>query len=226
MPYVSKAARERARWMTLREALVHIASLENCSLRAAWQQLREAIIDNEVVAFWLDMGPHAQLMGGGRFIDETPADRRFWESARIIFTGEGRILDDPSLHSAEERLKLIGTRELRYRPVKIVREAVEKIWSETNVSSDVPGRTAVSTCSPEVEHRPTAPQLLRATEAQIREAAREVYADPANNRPNMHKAWRLIKSKLSNARVPRVRKVLREDEFKKKRRGPGNQPKA
>jgi hypothetical protein len=225
MPYLSKAARERARWMTLREALVHIGTLENCSLKAAWNQLREAIIDGEVRAFWIDLGPKAYAIAVGRWIDETPSDTRFWESARIIFTGEGRILDDPAVHSTEERLKLVRTRELRYRPVKVLREGVEKIWPKTNEPSNLPGQTVDFSAGAAVEHRLTPPQLLEATEAQIRQVAREVYADPANNRPNMEKTWRLIRAKLSNARRKRTRKVLAEDVFKKERKKAGKQPK-
>jgi choline dehydrogenase-like flavoprotein len=62
MPYTSRMARERARWMTLREALAHIETAEHCSLKAAWRQLGEAVADREVDARW----PHAIGCQGGR----------------------------------------------------------------------------------------------------------------------------------------------------------------
>ena len=95
MRYVSKMAQERARWMTLREALTHIGKARRCSLKAALRQLGGAIADREVDARW----SHAIHLSGD-WEDEDigpPRDVRFWRSARVVLVAGGRILDDPIL---------------------------------------------------------------------------------------------------------------------------------
>jgi hypothetical protein len=67
---------------------------------------------------------------------------------------------------------------------------------------------------------------LPASKEQIREVAKKVYADPVNDRPDLNKAWYLIRKELPNARRARVREVIREDAFAKQRRAAGNQGKA
>jgi hypothetical protein len=66
---------------------------------------------------------------------------------------------------------------------------------------------------------------LTATKEEIREVANKIYADPVNDRPNMNKAWDLIKKELTNARRNRVFEVLRGEAFAKQRRDAGNQSK-
>ena len=61
--------------------------------------------------------------------------------------------------------------------------------------------------------------------ARIRAELKKIYADPVNDRPNMEKAWKLLRSKLPNARKEMTRQILREAQFATQRRDPGNQPK-
>ena len=58
MPYISKAARERARWITVREALSIIETADSCETKEAWRQLRDAIADGAVAAKWDDASIH------------------------------------------------------------------------------------------------------------------------------------------------------------------------
>jgi hypothetical protein len=125
MPYQSKADRERAQWMTLREALTHIGKAERCTLKAALRQLGEAIADREIDARW----PHALHLSGDWDEDlGPPRDIRFWKSARFILAGGGRILDDPACRTHHVRLQLIREGKLHYRRVLIRRDDVERIW--------------------------------------------------------------------------------------------------
>jgi hypothetical protein len=117
MPYTLKMAQERARWMTLREALAHIEKAEHCSVKAAWRQLGEAVADREVDARW----PHAIGLTMDDWDDEDigpPRDIRFWKSARYILGVGGK----------HARLKLIREGKLYYRSVLIRRDDVERIW--------------------------------------------------------------------------------------------------
>jgi hypothetical protein len=131
MPYVSKMAQERARWMTLREAVAHIATADHCSFRAAWLQLRTAIGDQEVSVRWAGVRVENHTSDGDQYFAEDlgpPMTKRFWESARAVFIGPGCVLDDPACQSQRIRRKLIREGTLRYRGLLVLREHVEKIW--------------------------------------------------------------------------------------------------
>ena len=128
MPYVSKAERERAGWMTLREALDHIQMTGDCNLRAAWDH---AIGDQEARVRWADASLDLSTIGDGSYVDEDnvpPTAEGFWKSARAIFTGEGSVLDDPACRSQSVRIKLIREGKLGYRRLLVLREHVEKNW--------------------------------------------------------------------------------------------------
>src|SRR5438128_2126476 len=118
MAYVSRMERECARWMALREALAHIQTAEDCNRKAAWDQLRDAIADQEIPVRWGDVTLDLSTIGGGHYVEQDdvpPTNKRFWKTARAIFTGGGRILDDPACRSKSIRLKLIREDKLSYR---------------------------------------------------------------------------------------------------------------
>jgi hypothetical protein len=223
MPYTSKMARERARWMTLREGIAHIEKAEHCSSKAARKQLGEAIADREVDARW----PHAlHLTRMGDYEDEDigpPRNMRFWKSARYILGGSGSILDDPACRPNHVRLKLIRENKLHYRSVLIRRDDVERIWPIAKGTANPRRPTAELTDGTEKLDKPSAEP--KPSIAQIREFARQVYADPAYNRPNEENFWDIIKVKLPGASRILVRQIIKEPEFKSQRRSPGRQPK-
>jgi hypothetical protein len=85
LPYISKAERERARWMTLNEAVDRICQHHNCDRREAIRQIRKALADNALAPLrWED-----QLIKPN-FATLPPIDRRFWEEARFQ---RGRVFD-------------------------------------------------------------------------------------------------------------------------------------
>jgi hypothetical protein len=233
MAYVSKTARERARWMTLREALVHIAKAEHCSLKTALTQLGAAIADHEVEVRWPES---LKLTRMGSYDDEDigpPTNISFWKSARVILTGDGSILDDPAYRSKRARLQLIRDGKLRYRRVLVHRGAVERIWPTANGTAEPRLPTADQIGDAEESASHSAHRLFRSsTDEKIREEARKVYADPANDRPNVNVADQLIRLKLPDVRSDRVMEILREPEFAKQRRKagerrkPGKRPKS
>ena len=49
MTYISKAERERARWMTAAEAIKHIQKADSCGRDEAWMQLSKAIADGKAL---------------------------------------------------------------------------------------------------------------------------------------------------------------------------------
>jgi hypothetical protein len=211
--------------MTLREALTHIGKAEHCSLKAASRQLGGAIADREVDARW----PHALHLSGD-WDDEDigpPRDARFWRSARVVLVAGGSILDDPSCRTNHTRLQLIRNGTLHYRPVLISREAVERIWRIANKTAEPPRQTMDQTRYAEEPHRASdahGPDREALSE-RIRQRAREVYGDPANDRPNVNKAHELIKPDFPGVRRTRIMEILAEDEFARQRKKPGNQPK-
>ncbi len=54
MPYTSKAERERASWMTLREAVEHVRLIEKGTVKDALRQIIAAVNDNEIAAVYED----------------------------------------------------------------------------------------------------------------------------------------------------------------------------
>jgi hypothetical protein len=58
--------------------------------------------------------------------------------------------------------------------------------------------------------------------AEIRKVLRNVFDRAGANPPNINQAWDLIKHQIPASRS-RVREVLKEDEFARRRRKPGHQ---
>jgi hypothetical protein len=59
----------------------------------------------------------------------------------------------------------------------------------------------------------------------IRKALRTIFDEAGDNPLNVNRAWDLIKVVLPDARRSRVREVLAEPEFVRRRRGPGRKAK-
>jgi hypothetical protein len=176
MPYVSKAKRER-RWMTLREALAHIKTVEDCNFRAAWEQLGEAIGDQAVKVRWGDVSLELSSLGGGHYIEEDdvpPTQKRFWRSARVIFSGHGSVLDDPANRSEAVRLKLIRQYRLQYRPLLVLREDVLRHWPARSAEKPSNMESARASKAIRKEGRPSARDLVRQTLDSLRSAGTDL----------------------------------------------------
>jgi hypothetical protein len=65
------------------------------------------------------------------------------------------------------------------------------------------------------------PPRLGASKAQIRSVLRQIYDEAGDNPPNVNRAWQLIQQGLPNVTRARVRAFLKEDEFARRRRKPG-----
>jgi hypothetical protein len=223
MPYTSRMAQERARWMTLREALAHIEKAELCSLKDAWRQLREAIADREIDARW----PHAlQLTRVGDYDDEDigpSRDIRFWKSARYILGGGGRILDDPACRPNHARLKLIREGKLHYRSVLVRKDDVERVWPTANGTAEARPPTASLSHGTE-PFRPTSARP-KYSEVDIRKEIKRIYGDQSYNRPNLEKLYYIVSDKFPGVSRSIVRRIGKEPEFSPERRPAGNQPK-
>lgn len=132
---------------------------------------------------------------------------------------------DPECLKASQLL-LIGTglapdnvQEI-YRPLLVERAAVRELWQLPNYRHKGSRRTVPE--SADQQRQVSRP----ASEAQIREALRKIYADPSNNRPNVNVAYDLLRLLLPNARKRTAMSIIKEPEFKIQRRGSGNQPKS
>jgi hypothetical protein len=63
--------------------------------------------------------------------------------------------------------------------------------------------------------------MMPACKAEIREVLHKLYDEARGDPPNVNKAWDLVTQRLPNARRQRVREVLNEEGFARRRREPG-----
>jgi hypothetical protein len=212
MPYRSKAERERPNWMTLRQAVVHVAVAEKCEPGEALHQLRLALGEADIPARWAADPP--PLIPGMYSVElpeifspeQVPRDARYWGRVTILLSGDCRVLhqsEEQSLPSPRELLLLISR--------------VLELWS-----NPTPFQLSMG-------HREDAglgyQANRRATTKQIREVAREVYASQDGKPPNTNEAETRVREKLPKASRKFIREVLKETEFANLRLKPGKQPK-
>jgi len=131
LPYISKADRERARWMTLAEAVRHVEIHDLVTSEQALKQIRDALSDGVVMPLWADMRPPVWgSTGPMRPPDDLPPRRgAFWKAAKLDRDG-GSVFDDDGV--TEEGLKL-GV--ARWRPLLLLRFSVERIWPKLRRST-------------------------------------------------------------------------------------------
>jgi hypothetical protein len=116
---------------------------------------------------------------------------------------------DPEYLQASQFL-LIGTgfspdnMESAYRPLLVERSDVEGLWPLSSY--------------------PREPRWM-VNDDDIRRAARDIYAEGKNGRPNVPDAEQLIRRRIPGAKRDDIRRILGESEFADVRRKPGNQPK-
>ncbi|MGH7119552.1 MAG: hypothetical protein ACREFP_11285 [Acetobacteraceae bacterium] len=135
MPYVSKADRERAQWMTLREAVEHVRAIEKCSAKEALRQIASAVNDHAVGAVYEDSEgrplPQTPMISGSRraprplyrrpllALDEHHVQSGTFELPAIdeaSLTQKGReLLAAGKFPEAEERLVVLLLRETVFR---------------------------------------------------------------------------------------------------------------
>ena len=215
MPYVSNADRERAHWMTLNETLAFIRAAEGCSRKEARRQLGLAVADQEVEARW-PQKIHLQ------WADEVgpPASLEFWKSALFIPIRGGMILNDPACRRNHVRLQLFREGELHFRAVLFKGADVERIWGATNRATESQASKDEIGHAGEADSSWTHGLDKEGVSERIRQEARNIYADPANDRPNIDEAERMIRLKLGLTRS-RVRPIVEECEFERMRRKRG-----
>lgn len=204
MTYVSRAERERALYVSAIDAADYICKIDGCSRTKAFRQLRIAAADGEVrIVYDRDLKP-------------LPATREFWQDVWIQLS-TGWVLDhlmrvDPEVTKAALRAGVID-----YEPILVRREDLERVWPVAQRSLE-PQPTG-STTQPEL------PVRRPASEADIRNAARELYQQPGTP-PNQTKAEQLLMAKFpGTSRDAFIRPILQAEEFRALRLKPGNQRK-
>ena len=225
MPYRSKAEQERGLWLTLNEAIALVQSRDKCEDEEAWGQLKLALGDGALRWKWNGPGTaktatpsRLRLLSGRRKkqISTWQAhlrqlrllyDSRFWAKARACFDGEGAVLDDAGMWCPDLSLhSMLKAGKVTYRPVLILVEDMDTCWpTSTSPTSTV------------------APPKATASKAQIRKSLIDIYAEATGRGepgPNVNAAYVSIR-RQPGVRRARVREVLKEEQFKSKRRPPG-----
>ena len=186
MAYVSNAERERARWMTAAEAIKHIQKAASCGRDEAWIQLSKAIADGVVPTRWADVSFEPSTGRPGHYVehysdedDVPPTSKWFWAGAWFRFSGGGRVLDDPARRPRSVRRKLALSGRLEFRPLLVLRDAVDAIWlvaSRTVAdvetggtgSDNTAGNQATSAEATDTGGRPSNKELVYETLSQTR----------------------------------------------------------
>ena len=107
MPYISDAELERARWMTLAEAVAHVEVHDGCDPRSALEQLCNAICDRKLRTKWEDR----------KWFDWEPGRASFW--ARICIR-DAKVADPETGE---------------WRTVLVLKDDVLRIWPEPSLAS-------------------------------------------------------------------------------------------
>lgn len=222
MPYRSKAERERARWMTLNEALVVICRVDQCKREDAWSQLRQALADEAIEWKWADPlpssirtsarpranGPNTKnwrlpRIGNKVVVGRVRSKSAFWKSVRADFKGDGSICDQGIYDDRKYS-------ENPYRRIFLLRELINVVWppNKKNVEDKDRGLLIAAARKPQ------------ASKSSIKRACQDVYrkAQEQNAKPpNKEEAWKLVHAQLPAARKLLVREILDMPEFSKQR---------
>jgi hypothetical protein len=208
MPYRPKSERELPLWMTLSEAARHIHLVDECNFIEALRQLRMGLGDGDIPARWA-ADPPPSLPGFFQVgfeplfaPDPVPTDALYWNAVLIFLDGDGHVIDQ-SVYADEK------SAPPRPRRLFLLRSKINALWP---IQSEPHGATHQA----KTNVRKTAKQ--HASKEQIREAARELYRSEVGKKPpNSEQAERLIRDRVPGATRPKIRLVLREEEFDKLR---------
>jgi hypothetical protein len=221
MSYVAKAQRAREEWMTLKEALTHIQTVDNCDASSAWQQLQPALAEGAVLASWPTSEPTLRRAGKRAhhpIVSEAQREN-FWRSVRINLSNgtivqqeealqyeDGRYVDDPDDDDDGDVFPVKEVLRDVEREFWVLKEAIFEHWRED--------------CD-DTKSKPYA------TDDEYREALREEYKmfkREGKKIPNVNQTD--IGYRLPNKRVlvKAVAAIAMEEEFKKQRLGPGQRP--
>jgi hypothetical protein len=142
-----------------------------------------------------------------------------WEDSQ-----EPKDCPDPK-HMQASQLLLFGTGfapdndDENYRPLLVERSAVQRLWPlSSNPTKGSASTDSTSTTQPKMSPR------QKVDDDQILSAARNIYRERENDPPNMDEAEKLIRQRLGGGKRDEIRKILKQEEFVRLRRSPGNQP--
>jgi hypothetical protein len=228
MPYKRKAERERLDWMTLAEAVEHINAQENTNDGLC--QLRLALGEGEIPVRWAAEEPTPTryiASGPALFVgssqpslfssDEVPSDPHYWDSVLIFLDGEGRVIDQSFDYLYIERdgisQSLPPPRPIRPRQLYLLKSKILEFWP-----------LQLHTVATEKNAAPISKPRPASKEA-IEKVLTGIYAEAAENPPNILTAEQRARKILGKASRKLIREVLSKPQFANLRRSPGKQSK-
>lgn len=161
MPYHSRAEQERERWMTLLDAVAHIAAFDGCDRTTAQTQLIKALADGKLRPLkWEpaegDKSPLPSLGSSMLVPDDSPPQGRAWSDA-VIDWATGRVRDDfGEYHPGQARVPLL------------LRQKVARLWPPASVPSTRDPRKP----APLTSRRGPRPTVRHRVEQAMRDALR------------------------------------------------------
>jgi hypothetical protein len=139
LPYMSPAARERANWRTLPEAVAHIVRVDRCQPDGAQRQIGEALGSGDLSPLrWEDEQPTPRV-GGAMMPDDAPP--RKWSAADIaeIDWEHGTAIDRSEYGFLKKQRRRLM---FRRRRLLIHRLAIAQWWPESAAPPSRPKPTA------------------------------------------------------------------------------------
>ena len=142
MAYVPKAAKDRALWITPKEAVAHVCEVEHCEPTEAQDQILRALEDNEIGNRWGDAIPVGYYKSGrAKFGGDSPlwgGDPYYWADA-IVNWDTGTTFD-PRRENINFDRRATATRAGRKppkllnekRPLLLLKSNVMKLWPTSN----------------------------------------------------------------------------------------------
>jgi hypothetical protein len=190
VPYISDAKRERARWMTLKEAVAHVTEHDGCDRRSAWKQLRAAVGDRKILVRWEDQKPSHASQGGllippdwppeeGDRWEDTDGAPHIWDWQRVPIRG-AKVFDP---FTQRDRVLLLS------------RLDVQQIWPEQSPAPPPP---------------PEASRPQRGRPRKLRDKVKELLLDRNVDLTMLKKAIaKYVRDHWNEGRCPSDRTIVR-----------------
>lgn len=142
MAYVPKAAKDRALWITPKEAVAHVCGIERCKPKEAERQIRHALADTKLLLRWADAKPIGYYKSGrAKFgMDQPPKEPNAIQNEdhdwlKVKIDWDSGKTHDPQAHFFNKLRRMDAASKGKAprlwdneRPLLLLKKSIEKEW--------------------------------------------------------------------------------------------------